>query len=290
MAVGLLALLLTGQQPPDARIQAMLARVAEEAEVFRQTAPKLLAQETLRQRALERPRRFRPRIGQAAAEPLKPEYRTREIVSEYTYGSFRDSPGVLHEFRQVVSVDGRALTAPSRARQKLTRGLQSADDRAKRRMLEEFERHGLRTAAADFGQLLLVFSRSRLHQYSFAWEGTARVGAEAAVIVRFRQMAGEGALTIFERGRTIRASLEGQLWMRDPDGLPLRIVLEATRQEDGQRVRDQATVEYVMSPHGVVVPASVLRRRFVGDVLMVEDVFQYSPFRLFAADAEVKFP
>ncbi len=290
MFAALLALALSGQQPSDSRIRAMLARVAEEAEVFRQKAPRLLAQETLRQRALEVPRRFRPRVGKAAAEPPKPEYRTRQIISEYTFGYFRDSPGVLHEFRQMTSVDGRELLAPTRAREKLALGLQSADDRSKRRMLEEFERHGLRAAAAGFGQAILLFSRPRLVQYAFTWEGHARVGAVPAVILRFRQSGGQGALTIFEGRRMLRAALAGQLWLRDPDGLPLRIVLEATRQQDGQTVRDQATVEYIMSPHGVLVPASVLRRHFVGDVLTVEDVFQYSPFRLFAADAEVKFP
>ena len=52
-------------QPPLSKI---LARVSEEAEVLQQNAPKILTQETLEQRALMPPSRFRPRNESAAAE------------------------------------------------------------------------------------------------------------------------------------------------------------------------------------------------------------------------------
>jgi hypothetical protein len=34
---------------------------------------------------------------------------------------------------------------------------------------------------------------------------------------------------------------------------------------------------------------SVVHRQFVGPDLVVENVFRYSPFRLFSADTEMKF-
>ena len=271
-------------------VEAWLDRLCEEAEVFRHAAPKLIGRETLRQRALQPRPRFRPRIGKEATEPPKPEYRTREIVSEYTFGTLRESPGVLHEFRQVVSVDGRQLRTAEQARRKLVSGMRSADDHLKRRLLEQFERYGLRGAAADFGPLILLFTRRRLAGYSFQQSGRGRVGAEAAVVISFRETPGAESLTIFEGSRAVRVPVEGHLWLRENDGLPLRIALESRRQQDGATVLDQATVDYVMSPHGVLVPASVVRRRLIGDLLVVEDVFQYSSFRMFAADAEIKFP
>ena len=60
----------------------ILSRVAEEAEVLQQNIPKALSTETLQQRTLLPPSRFRPRIGKAAAEPAKPRLQLREIVSE----------------------------------------------------------------------------------------------------------------------------------------------------------------------------------------------------------------
>jgi len=288
-AAAALALMLAGTQTGGS-IQPLLDRLSEEAEVFRRTAPRLLAQETLRQRVLDTGRRFRPRIVKPPAEAPELHYRTREIVSEYGYGTLSEAPDRLHEFRQVIWVDGRRIAAPQSARRKLLSGLRASDDRLKRRMLEEFERYGLRGAAADFGQLVLLFTRRRLADYAFQIAGKARVGAEPAQIIRYRQIAGAESLTIFERGQALRRPVEGELWLRDPDGLPLRITLESRGQQEGRPVTDRAAVDYLMSSHGVITPASVVRRRLIGEILLVEDVFEYSSFRLFSADAEIKFP
>src|SRR5438067_11811571 len=104
---------LPGQTLPLADI---LSRVSEEAEVFRRIAPQTLTEETLAQRSLKPPPRFRPRVGTGVQEPTAAVYQTREIVSEYSYATLRDSPGVLHEFRQVISVDGRRVKTPEQAR------------------------------------------------------------------------------------------------------------------------------------------------------------------------------
>ncbi len=44
-----------------------------------------------------------------------------------------------------------------------------------------------------------------------------------------------------------------------------------------------------MSPHGLVVPVAVVNRKYAGAELMVEDVFHYSPFRMFETDTQIKF-
>lgn len=278
-----------GPPPPrDGPIASILARVSEEAEVFRMTAPNMLAQETFQQRAFK-PHRFRPRLGNAALQPPKPEYRTRVIVSEYGYSTFKDAPNALHEFRQVVSVDGRRLASQEKARRTLTIGLRSEDDALKKRMLENFEKHGLLGAVTDFGQILLLFGRRRLDDYTFRREGGGMVGAEAATILHFEQRGGSGALLIFEKRTAIHRPLEGELWVRRSDSRPLRVVLRSST-KDGDRVtRHEATVDYDLSHHGVLVPVSVVHRQFVGPDLVVENVFRYSPFRLFSADTEMKF-
>lgn len=274
---------------PDQRLEAILARVSEEAEIFSQAAANLTAEETFQQRARKSPRRFRPRFGRAATEPPKVEYSTREIVSEYGYARLRESPGRLHEFRQVVAVDGRRVKSQEQARHSLARDLRSEDDRVKKRMLEQFKRHGLASAAADFGQVILLFDRRRLADYEFRVARAERVGAEPALVVTFRQTGGGGSLVIFEGRSAIYQALEGELWVREPDWLPLRILLKTARKRDEVVIRDEATVDYVMSQHGVMVPASVVYRQFAGDALLVENRFRYSPFRRFAAEAEVKY-
>ena len=62
------ALLAFAQDPAQPNLPDLLSRVAEEAEILQQNAPKSLTQETLEQRALMPATRFRPRIGKAAAD------------------------------------------------------------------------------------------------------------------------------------------------------------------------------------------------------------------------------
>lgn len=278
----------TAPPPPAGPVAQILARVSEEAEVFRMTAPKMLAEETLVQRALQ-PSHRRPRLGSAAVHSAKPEYRTREIVSEYGFSTFRDAPNALHEFRQVISVDGRRISTQEKARRTLTIGMRSEDDALKKRMLENFEKHGLRGAAADFGQILLLFTRRRLDDYTFRIQGSGMVGADAATILRFEQRGGSGALLIFEKRQAIHQPLEGQLWVRRSDSRPLRVIVTSTRKEGDLAVRDETTVDYAMSGHGMLTPVSVVHRQFAGKDLRVENVFRYSPFRLFSSDTEIKF-
>src|SRR5471030_2170399 len=88
----LAAQMLAVQEPPSPlALPQLLSRVAEEAEVFQQNAPKSLTLETLEQRALMPPSRFHPRIGKAAMEVPKPRLQVREIVSEYSVGTLKES-------------------------------------------------------------------------------------------------------------------------------------------------------------------------------------------------------
>ena len=147
----LLAMLLSAQvPPPQPTLPEILARVAEEAEVLEQNAPKALTQETLEQRAQIFPPRSLLRVGKAATVAPKPRLLVREIVSEYSGGTLKESNSPdLVEFRQVVSVDGRRVQSAAQARHALSLGIHSADDRVRKRMLEDFAKHGLVDIATD---------------------------------------------------------------------------------------------------------------------------------------------
>lgn len=271
------------------RIQKILARVAEEAEVFRMAAPKVVGEETLRQKVVKKPGRFHPRLGSGAVKPVALQYRTREVVSEYGYSTFKDSPDVLHEFREVISVDGRQVATREKARQTLSLGVTSRDDRLKKRMLETFEKNGLVGAATDFGQLILLFGRRRLGDYKFESAGTGRIGGENVLGVTFRQTAGKEGVTIFQGRKVIRRPLLGTLWVRESDFLPMRIEFTAVREQGDRAVAEDATVDYAMSKHGVLLPASVVHQQRVAGQVVVENNFEYSSFRMFSAETEIKF-
>ncbi len=286
----LAVLVAAAQSAGEPPLENVLARLAEEAAAFRAAAPNVIAEETLTHRARRRPARFRPRIG-SSAKPTPPPFETRKIVSEYGFAVLGVPPGSLHEARQVVSVDGRRVASAGRARRRLIEGMTSPDDRLKRRLLEPFERLGLRDAAADFGPALLLFEKSAQAGFEFHWSGRRKIGAEDALGCTFRQTGTTSVgLTIFEPKRMLRFPLEGIIWVRESDLLPLRIEFTVRRTHDNLTIRDEAAVDYAMSAHGVLLPVSVVHRQFAGDLMVVENLFQYSAFRRFGAQTEIRFP
>jgi len=289
--VALPALALAPYASAQSDLPKFLSRIAEEAEVFRQNAPKVLTQETLEQRAVMAPSRFRLRAGAngASAAPAT-RIQVRQLVSEYSLGVLKDSvSGDLVEFRQVVSVDGRPVQSTDSARHALSLGMQSPDDRLRKRMIEEFAKHGLVDIATDYGLILLAFDKRGLAQMKVGLGGETHIGVDAARAIVWEQTSNAGAELEF-RGRTAtRRPMRGILWVREPDGLPLRIEAMAETTERQHTFRDEAVVEYILSTHGFLTPASVRHRHLVDGKLMTENLYRYEPFKLFAADAEIKF-
>jgi hypothetical protein len=105
----------------------------------------------------------------------------------------------------------------------------------------------------------------------------------------FRQKGGPESLTVFAHNAALRNTLQGFIWLRLPDYLPLRIRLLSSRKEGLFVVNTEGTVDYAMSSHGGILPAAVVHRDTVGDKLMTENIFGYTAFRKFGAESELKF-
>ena len=277
--------------PAQASLPDLLSRVAEEAAILQQNAPKSLSREVLEQRALMPATRFRPRIGKnATATARPPRLLVREIVSEYSVGTLKESVVQnLTEFRQVISVDGRKIQSPERARHALSLGITSPDDRIRKRMLEDFARHGLVDIATDYGIILLAFSKRGLENMKVELAGEEQVGADAAWVLNWQQTSPDAGMLEFLGNQASRLALQGRLLVRQSDGLPLRIQSWSEHDQASRKVRDEATVDYVQSAHGFLVPASVIHRHMVDGQVITENLYRYEPFKMFSADAEIKF-
>jgi hypothetical protein len=287
----LLSMLLATQAPaPPPTLPEILARVAEEAEVLGQNAPKALTQETLEQRAQVPAPRSVLRVGKAATVTPKPRLLVREIVSEYSVGTLKesDSPDLV-EFRQVVSVDGRRVQSAEHARHALSLGIHSPDDRVRKRMLEDFAKHGLVDVATDYGLILLAFTKRGLENMQVKPAGEARVGAEDALVFSWQQTSTTGGELEFFGNQSVRSPLQGILYVRKSDGLPLRVQAWAEHPDAKRMIRDEAAVDYTLSAHGFLMPVSVAHRHLVDGQLKTENLYRYEPFKLFSADAEIKF-
>jgi hypothetical protein len=267
----------------------ILTRLAEEAEVFAENLPNSLTQETLIQRELLPMSRLRP-PGPGAAQP-SPQLRVRQIVSEYSVGTFKESASHdLHEFREVVSVDGRAVRSAASARHALSLGVQGEDDRIRKRMLEDFAHYGLDHIATDYALLLLAFGkREQANLEIEPPRSAANIGTDAVLSLNWKQKSETRGETEFAGRRIVRQALRGVLWVRQSDGLPVRIEAWAQYSDHKTLVRDQATVDYVLSPHGFLAPVSVVHRHMVDGRLVTENLYKYQPFRKFSSDADIKF-
>ena len=273
----------------DERLARVLSRLSEEAEVFAREAPMMISQETLRQRALRSQARFRPRIGADALKPAPMIYQDRVLISEYGFATMQDAPGVVREMRRVVSVDDRKIETVEKARQSLTLGLKSDNDRAKKKILQDFEKNGLIGAAVDFGQIILQFRRRNIAKYKFEWKGETRTGPDVVLIVAFQQQSGPGQMTLYHGNSANRVDLTGEVWVRANDFLPVRILLTTERKDKETVTRHTASVDYQQTPFGTLAPAAVKHQEIVNNILKTENRYEYTPFRKFAASAEIKF-
>jgi hypothetical protein len=180
----------------------------------------------------------------------------------------------------VVSVDGKQVTSRAKAREAMAIGLHSTDDKVKMKLLEDFEKHGLHGSVTDFGQLILLFSARQQKDFQFEQAGEDVVGLDRVLILKYKQTGGAGGVTLFRGNGEEKATLQGELSVRQSDGLPLRITMISTFASKKQGdTKDTLEVNYVDTGFGCVAPATVQHREFVKDVLTSENSFQFGPFR-----------
>ena len=267
----------------DESTQKLADRLAREAEAFERIAPQLLGRETLHQRVMAPPARFKLRVGDAATHPPIATWKEREVVSEYAFTLLGRE---IHELRQVTSVDGKQIASENQAQDALAKLLTGKDDERKKRALDHLEKYGLQGAATDFGQILLLFSRGNQERYEITAAGPRLLGTVPTQVFHYKQLDGPQALTVF-RGdapaKTQHLSVEGEIWVREADGLPLRITLTATDLTSDKALREEATVDYAMSEFGALLPVETTHRELRSGVEVAENKFTYSEFHRFGA-------
>jgi hypothetical protein len=284
--IAIAAALTAPAQSSEAEVHKMTARVSEEAEAFFKIALQVLGTEKLHQSAMKPPSRFHPRVGTA---PQQPQWKERDVVSEYGFAAFTGESGAIHELRQVTSIDGRKVEETKSAQTALAKAITGGDDARKREMLKQFEKVGLMGAVTDFGQLLLLFRRRDLERYEFAYNRAQMIGYDRALVFTYRQLDGPESLTVFDQNKVRRLKMEGEIRVRASDYVPLQITLAAHEGDGTQAIREEAAVTYAMSPYGALLPVSTEHRELRGGKVVAENRIAYSDFHKFGASSEIKF-
>ena len=265
----------------DPRLDQALSAVANAAAQLLESAPRFGAQETLKQKVMVTPRQG------SAPEAGNPERtKDRQILSLYALCARSPHAHSLQEIRVISEIDGKTVLPKAKAWAELTdAALVNVDHRVE--LGPEFERESLGDTAVDFGQLLLLFQKSSLPKYTFAIVKTEMIGADSALVIFFAQQSGAASLHLNEAGKRSQSRLQGQIWVRASDNLPLRIELQAEREQKKARIRDEVRVDYERR-QSVLLPASVSHRRYLDNGLRAENIYEYTDWLPLAAAANPK--
>jgi hypothetical protein len=280
---GLLLLCFALALRADESTRKLAERLAQEAQAFEKIAPELVGRETLHQRVLAAPAHSKIRIGAAATQSPVPAWKEREIVSEYAFALLGRE---IHELRQVTTVDGKQVAGQSQAQNALAKLIAARDDERKERALEQMEKYSLQGAVTDFGQILLLFTRGNLERYEITASGPRLLGTVPAQVFHYQQLDGPQALTVFRGDTPVKAqrlSVQGEIWVRESDGLPLRISMAATDSSTEKTLREEAIVDYAMSEFGTLLPVETAHRELRSGVEVAENRFTYAGFHRLGA-------
>jgi hypothetical protein len=273
----------------DERTQNLVDRLAREADAFERNAPQLVGRETFHQRTLAPAPRPKIRIGKAADQAPEAIWQEREIVSQYGFALLDQA---VHELRQVTFVDGKRVTDERRAQDELAKLIAASADQRKRRSLQQFEKYGLRGSVTDFGQILLLFSRANIERYEITYLGPRMLSPTRMQAFHYKQLDGPQALAVYRQdqrgpmrhsGVVRHLSVEGEIWVRESDGLPLHVTLNATDGSSDQALREEAVVDYAVSEFGTVLPSQTIHRELRDGMLVTENKFTYGAFHKFGA-------
>jgi hypothetical protein len=277
----------------DELTKKLMARVSEEAEAFQRLAPEVLGEETLHQRSMKPQGRFHPRVGNAVTTAPKPEWQERTIVSEYGFTAFSGADSSsLHELRQVTTVDGKKIEDTKKAQAALAKAITATDDARKKQLLKQFEKYGLLGAVTDYGQALLLFTRRNMERYEFTARGSNSLNGQTVRVFGYRQIDGPEAVTVIEENRNDQVKhlrIEGELWVRSDDFVPVRIIMVATQTEAPDRAKEEASIDYAMSNYGALLPLKTEHRETRWGKVDAENQFLYSNFKKFGASSDIKF-
>jgi hypothetical protein len=262
-----------GQLAAAAGLPAPIHELTHQASLFWGSAPNWYCRETLRQRSAVIPGKPR-RIHFSLPAAPSTEPASREIVSWYGFSGYGQNSEAIRELREIVSVDGKAVSRHP-APDGFLKVLLGRDDVARQSLVETFQSTTIGDAPLDFGQLVMLFTRRSIERYTFTAAGQDLIGAERVVVYRYSQQTGSPGLHL-DGNTTI--PLTGAIYLRDSDSAPLRISVTAVR-KDKTEIRDESQVDYEEVTHGVILPASLVHRRFVNGKLFAEDRAQYADWK-----------
>jgi hypothetical protein len=134
--------------------------------------------------------------------------------------------------------------------------------------------------------VILLFSARRQRDYTFEQAGDEVVGMDRALVLKYKQTGGAGGVMVFHGNSADKEVLQGELLVRESDGMPLRITMTSNVTAKGVETKDTLEVNYTDSGAGCVVPLNAQHREYFKKEVLSENTFQYGPFRKIGDDSK----
>jgi hypothetical protein len=83
--------------------------------------------------------------------------------------------------------------------------------------------------------------------------------------------------------------MSGEVWVRENTFVPVRVTLASSQGEGAEQVRQEASVDYALSPYGQLLPTWTEHRELRGGKVVVENQFSYTDFHKFDASTQINF-
>ena len=251
----------------DARVPRLVKAMAEEVRSFLQVSTRLVSEETLHHGT-------RDEHG---------DWKRHTVLSQYSFASPREQSRAVREIRQVLAVDGKPVKN-NRGLEAVASSVASGSDKEKLKLLEQWERFGIKTVATDIGQLLLLFSPESIVNYEFRFQTRRFAGNIPVLVFAYSQIDGPGSMTVFKDGAVQKPKLTGEVWVEEQNYRLIRVALHThVPAEKTLLARQDLIVDYAWWPAGCVMPVSALHREYVNGALRVENRYEYAAYRSFVS-------
>jgi hypothetical protein len=265
------------QQDRDPELKALLANAARYVLGYRKLCRDLVAEERMIQKEYDRKGK------------LKNE---RRFISDYLFVTIPSDPNWTVEFRDVISIDGKAVPRKNQKLLELFRKRSSSSLEEARKVTRESTKYNLgRERISNMVNFCLSFlspTFQRVIDYEFA--NLESPQESDRIVLQFRELTDQTALrAVTPQGKKPIHS-QGRIWLSKPDSKVLKVDFTFKREDETNPIAGRYLSEYKPGTDSLLLPNRF--EEYFYDTkdperLLFESVATYSNFRHFSVDIRI---
>lgn len=266
-----------GPARTDPALKSLLAKAGAYAVGYRKLCRDLVAEERMTQKEYDRKGRLKNQ---------------RSFISDYLFVSLPSNPDLTVEFRDVVSIDGKAAPRKNQGLLELFRQKSSDALEEARRVAKESTKHNLGkerwSNMVNFCQTFLLPPFQRVIDFELAASENSEESDD--VVLQFRELTEQTAIrAVTPYGRKPIYS-QGRIWLSKPDSKVLKVDFTFKREDELNPIAGRYLSEYKLGVDDLLLPSRF--EEYFYDVkdperVLFKSVATYSNFRHFSVDVKI---